>query len=152
MDLFLLGRSRWTMGRRFHRIRHCVLQEEEGVTMAGDMYEIRLKCPTCDKTVSIKRYDKGIVRGVIDAKLAVERSFDAHFDFKSMNGMVAWKTIPMLEMAANKLGTVPDYNEFEDCSYPILIRQSPLPEETGRACAILAGWAKANPYAIWEVT
>ena len=83
-----------------------------------------------------------VAKAEISYKYAlVLKILDADMGLKWLSGKVANDTIARLEIAASQLGTEPGEDTWK-------IDRGTV----GHMLKTLAGWAKSNPTAVWEVT
>lgn len=95
---------------------------------------------TCCKVPLFSEGGTYSVGGSDEAELSVTYNYGREFAFGSLDGMTGEKSIPLLQEAVARLGTVrvPDYWD-------------PTPGNVGHACNLLLSWARLHPKAKWHV-
>ena len=110
--------------------------------MSYDVYLLKNKE---GEPLKVPRFEEGgtyAVGGINEAHLNVTYNYSKLFSVsEELDGKTAEDTIPILEKAVFKFGTVRTKDYWE-----------PSPGNVGYACNILLGWARLYPDAIWEVS
>jgi hypothetical protein len=91
----------------------------------------------------VPKYEEGgtyVSGGSTIADINVTYNYGGLFGFGLLHGKKASETIPTLEEAVSRLGTVKDDNYW-----------SPTEGNVGFACSILLSWAKQHPEGTWSV-
>jgi hypothetical protein len=91
----------------------------------------------------VSKFEEGgtfVVGGSTEADLNVTYNYGKLFDFKSLYGKTGEESIPLLEEAVKKYGTIQNEDYWE-----------PTEGNVGFACSVLLAWAKQHPRGKWQV-
>lgn len=94
--------------------------------------------------LKVPKFNEGgtqVMGGSTRPEMSVTYNYGGHFAFRSLHGIQARRSIPMLKQAMERLGDTPDEDYWAH-----------TPGNAGHACAVLLGWARLHLEAKWNVT